>query len=120
MARTSLRTVGSVIEEIADREGLARDVDPRVQWALLDPSTIAALEVWVAERAVGRASRLTARFSGPGRMLLVEAETPSAWMAMVMLPTQVESGSVPRPMPRQISGVFGSTSSTAPWSDLRS
>jgi hypothetical protein len=85
----SLHTVESVIASLADRESVTFDVDPRVRWALLDKHAVDSLSEWLAVQATGRAQHLTARFSGPGRMLLVQAELRGNVAALCMVRTRM-------------------------------
>ncbi len=84
----SLQTVESVISNLAQREDVTFDVDPRVRWALLDRHAVDSLCEWIGLQTTGRAQHLTARFSGPGRMLLVQAELRGNVAALCMVRTR--------------------------------
>jgi hypothetical protein len=90
----SLHTVESVIAGLADREDVTFDVDPRVRWALLDKHAVDSLVEWIGAQTAGRTQHLTARFSGPSRMLLVQAELRGNVAALCMVRTRTVGDSM--------------------------
>jgi hypothetical protein len=94
MPNKSLRTVESVMANLADREAVTFDVDPRVRWALLDKHAVDSLSDWIGCQATGRAQHLTARFSGPNRMLIVQAELRGNVAALCMVRTRTVGDSM--------------------------
>jgi hypothetical protein len=79
------RTVGSLIAETAAGRDVEYEIDPRIRWALVDETVVDAFFVWVYALPA-KWKHVTARFSGPSRMVLIQAEVGDA-VRMVVLPT---------------------------------